>query len=53
MNASWNWSKECEQAYNEANDNLTSAAVLTHYDPKLPLRLAEDVDGITLITKLI
>ena len=36
-NAPWNWSQECEQAFNEAKDNLTSAAVLAHYDPKLPL----------------
>ena len=26
-NAPWNWSKECEQAFNEAKDKLTSAAV--------------------------
>ena len=41
-NALWNWSKECAQVFNEAKDKLTSAAVLTHYDPKLPLHLARD-----------
>ena len=27
-NTPWNWSKECEQAFKEAKDKLTSAAVL-------------------------
>ena len=45
MNALWNWSKECEQAFNEAKDKLTSAAVLFDYDPKLPLRLAGDASA--------
>ena len=42
-NTPWNWTKECEQAFNEAKDQLTSEAVLAHYDPKLPLHLAGDV----------
>ena len=36
-NTPWNWSKECEHAFIEAKGKLTSAAVLAHYDPKLPL----------------
>ena len=44
-NAPWNWSQECEQAFNEAKDKLTSAAVLAHYDPKLPLQLAGDASA--------
>ena len=44
-NTPWNWSKKCEQAFNEAKDKLTSAAVLAHYDPKLPLRLAGDASA--------
>ena len=44
-NTPWNWSKECEQAFNEAKDKLTSAAVLSYYDPKLPLCLAGDASA--------
>ena len=44
-NTPWNWTKECEQAFNEAKDKLTSEAVLAHYDPKLPLRLAGDASA--------
>ena len=39
----WNWTEQCEQAFKEAKDKLTSAAVLAHYDPQLPLHLAGDV----------
>ena len=35
----------CPPPFNEAKDKLTSAAVLAHYDPKLPLRLAGDVSA--------
>ncbi|KAL7865272.1 hypothetical protein SRHO_G00105190 [Serrasalmus rhombeus] len=38
----WNWSVECEEAFQEAKSQLTSKSVLTHYDPRLPIRLACD-----------
>ena len=41
----WNWSEECERAVNEAKDRLTSASVLAHYDPQLPLCLAGDASA--------
>ena len=41
----WNWSEECEWAFNKAKDWLTSASVLAHYDPKLPLHLAGDASA--------
>ena len=41
----WNWTEQCEQAFKEAKDKLTSAAVLAHYDPQLPLHLAGDVSA--------
>ena len=44
-NTLWNWSKECERTFNEAKDKLTSAAVLAHYDPKLPLHLEGDASA--------
>ncbi len=38
----WRWSRECEHAFRQAKELLSSAAVLAHYDPRLPLRLAAD-----------
>ncbi|RXN04226.1 putative protein K02A2.6-like protein [Labeo rohita] len=38
----WYWSVACEQSFRKAKDLLTSPAVLTHYDPELPIRLACD-----------
>ena len=41
----WEWSKECAQAFKTAKDQLTSARVLTHYDPNLPIALAADASA--------
>ncbi len=38
----WEWSKECDQAFQLAKD---SASVLTHYDPKLPMTMAADASA--------
>ncbi|XP_028656990.1 uncharacterized protein K02A2.6-like [Erpetoichthys calabaricus] len=38
----WEWSQDCEQAFNTAKQLITSDEVLTHFNPKLPLRLACD-----------
>lgn len=38
----WRWTKSCEQAFMAAKQLITSEKVLTHYNPKLPLRLACD-----------
>ena len=36
------WSKKCEDAFNKAKDSLSSAHVLVHYDPSLPVILESD-----------
>ena len=41
----WAWTKQCEEAFNTAKSHLTSAKVLTHYDPALPLALAADASA--------
>ncbi|XP_051785433.1 uncharacterized protein K02A2.6-like [Erpetoichthys calabaricus] len=38
----WEWSQDCEQVFNTAKQLITSDEVLTHFNPKLPLRLACD-----------
>ena len=41
----WNWSQECEAVFQEAKRQLSSAPVLVHYDPSLPIRLAGDASS--------
>ena len=43
--SSWNWSKDCANAFMQAKKQLSSTTVLAHYDPKLPLRLAGDASS--------
>lgn len=38
----WSWSTKCEEAFAEAKIHLAKAPVLTHYDPRLCIVLAED-----------
>lgn len=40
--AKWKWSQECEKAFQEVRTQLLTPNVLTHYDPRLPVRLACD-----------
>ena len=42
---SWSWTSEYTQAFHLAKQQLTSAKVLTHYDPKLPINLAADASA--------
>ena len=44
----WMWSSECEQAFKAAKSSLTSASVLVHFDPKLPIKLAADASSYGL-----
>ena len=44
-NQRWEWTKECSQAFKQAKDQLTSADVLTHYNPNLPITLAADASA--------
>lgn len=40
--AKWKWSDSCSQAFSTAKEFLTSAPVLAHYDPSLPMKMAAD-----------
>ena len=48
----WNWTEECEKAFEEAKQNLMETPVLAHYNPDRPLRLAADASayGIGAVT---
>ena len=41
----WRWSAAAEKAFKKDEELLTSASVLGHYDPKLPLPLAADASA--------
>ena len=44
-NQRWRWTSDCERAFQEAKQTLSSAAVLVHYNPDLPLVLATDASA--------
>ena len=44
----WCWTAECETAFQEAKTQLSTAPVLAHYDPNLPLRLAGDASSYSI-----
>ena len=41
----WKWTKQCEKAFQEAKEKLSTAEVLAHYDPRVPIRLAGDASS--------
>ena len=42
------WSKQCQEAFQKLKGILQSASLLTHYDPKKPVRLAVDASSFGL-----
>ena len=44
-NTPWNWTEQYEQAFKDAKQKLTSAAVLAHYDLNVSLHLAGDASA--------
>ena len=41
----WMWTAECQHAFEQAKQSLTSSSVLAHYDPSLPIRMAADASA--------
>lgn len=41
-NVKFNWNPECKAAFNEIKSIMASERVLTHYNPKLPIKLVCD-----------
>ena len=41
----WQWTAACEGAFQKAKEQLCSAPVLVHYNPKLLLRLVGDASN--------
>ena len=41
-NKKWCWSTEYSKAFQNVKNQLTSACILTHYNPNLPIILAAD-----------
>ena len=44
-NSKWVWSLECVNAFAKVKQSLTSAPILAHYDPDLPIHLATDASS--------
>ena len=44
----WVWTSQCAEAFEGAKSLLSSAPVLAHYDPALPLKLAGDASAYGL-----
>lgn len=41
----WKWTAACNNAFQQAKEELSSSQVLVHYDPALPLTLAGDASA--------
>ena len=41
----WKWTRQCAGAFQDAKEKLSTAEVLAHYDPQVPIRLAGDVSS--------
>jgi len=44
-NKKWSWSNDCSKPFQNAKKQLTSACVLTHYNPSLPITLEVDASA--------
>ena len=42
---SWEWTPQCEQAFQKCKKLLSTAPVLAHFDPGLPLKMAGDASA--------
>ncbi|XP_059222312.1 uncharacterized protein K02A2.6-like [Stomoxys calcitrans] len=42
----WKWSKACEDSFQEFKNILGSQLMLTHYDPRLPIKVAADASNV-------
>lgn len=42
---SWNWSHQCQVAFESAKKALVQAPLLVHYDPDIPITLAGDASA--------
>ena len=47
-NVQWEWSKDCQEAFEACKEGLTSDSLLVHYDLNRELRLACDVSSYCL-----
>ncbi|XP_013403532.1 uncharacterized protein K02A2.6-like [Lingula anatina] len=45
-NVEWNWTKECDAAFNAAKSAISAESCLTPYDPKRPIVLACDASSV-------
>ena len=41
----WIWSEQCDVAFEQLKQAITSDVVLAHYDPKLPVEMASDASN--------
>lgn len=41
----WNWSSDCQSAFDQLKKDISNATILAHFDPKLPVVLATDASN--------
>lgn len=47
-NVEFEWSKDCQQSFDKFKSILSSELLLTHYNPKLPIKVAADASNVGL-----
>ncbi|XP_037806223.1 uncharacterized protein K02A2.6-like [Lucilia sericata] len=47
-NTAWSWSSSCQRSFERFKQLLSSDLLLTHFDPKLPIKVAADASNVGL-----
>lgn len=44
----WSWNTQCQNSFEKFKELLSSELLLTHYDPRLPIKVAADASNVGL-----
>lgn len=48
LDSKWSWNEQCQRSFEKFKQLLSSDLLLTHYDPRLPIKVAADASNVGL-----